>query len=101
MKRIISWLFIVLCTGGLLLSCKTEKALKSPPAPGIVGTTSIPYYFDREITEKDLERRTMRELSLMRNTIYARAGTRSVAEVAARLLLLAAVVQRDRLRTNR
>jgi hypothetical protein len=74
MKRIMSWLFIVLCTGGLLISCKTEKASKSPPAPGIVGTTSIPYYFDRQIMEKDLEGRTIRELSLMRNTIYARAG---------------------------
>src|SRR5690606_18178978 len=31
-------------------------------------------YFDRPITPADLEARTLRELSLMRNTIFARAG---------------------------
>lgn len=31
-------------------------------------------YFDRALTAADLEKRTLRELSLMRNTIFARAG---------------------------
>jgi hypothetical protein len=33
-----------------------------------------PLYYTRQITQKDLEGRSLRELSLMRNTIYARAG---------------------------
>lgn len=33
-----------------------------------------PLYYDRPITKADLEGRTLRELSLMRNTIFARAG---------------------------
>lgn len=33
-----------------------------------------PLYYEREITQADLEGRTLRELSLMRNTIFARAG---------------------------
>ncbi|MEW6729750.1 MAG: YARHG domain-containing protein [Acidobacteriota bacterium] len=35
---------------------------------------SRPLYYEREITKADLEGRTLRELTLMRNTIYARAG---------------------------
>lgn len=31
-------------------------------------------YFNREITDRDLEGRTLRELALIRNTIFARAG---------------------------
>jgi len=74
MKRIGIWIGVLLFCIGLLVSCKTEKTAKIAPAPGTIGTTTIFYYFDREITEKDLEGRTLRELSLMRNTIYARAG---------------------------
>jgi hypothetical protein len=33
-----------------------------------------PLYYDRALTPADLEGRTLRELALMRNTIYARAG---------------------------
>lgn len=33
-----------------------------------------PFYYDRQITQDDLVGRTLRELTLMRNTIYARAG---------------------------
>lgn len=40
---------------------------QAPPA-------SRPLYYDRQITPDDLNNRTLRELSLMRNTIYARAG---------------------------
>lgn len=35
-----------------------------------------PLYYTRQITNDDLEGRTLRELSLMRNTIYARAGNK-------------------------
>lgn len=35
-----------------------------------------PFYYDRPITEADLAGRTLREFSLMRNTIYARAGNK-------------------------
>jgi hypothetical protein len=68
------WICALLCCVGLLGSCTTEKEARQLPVPGAVGTTSIPYYFDREITGADLAGRTLRELSLMRNTIYARAG---------------------------
>jgi len=74
MKWIGTWMCAVLCCFGLLVSCKAEKTSTLAPAIGKIGTTEIPYYFDREITDKDLEGRTLRELSLMRNTIYARAG---------------------------
>lgn len=33
-----------------------------------------PLYYEREITKADLDGRTLRELTLLRNTIYARAG---------------------------
>jgi len=35
-----------------------------------------PLYYTRQITKDDLEGRTLRDLSLMRNTIYARAGNK-------------------------
>src|SRR6185436_386622 len=33
-----------------------------------------PLYYEKKVTQKDLDGRTLRELTLMRNTIYARAG---------------------------
>lgn len=36
--------------------------------------TNPEYYFNREITKADLEGRPLRELNLIRNTIFARAG---------------------------
>ncbi|HEY6249248.1 MAG TPA: YARHG domain-containing protein, partial [Candidatus Angelobacter sp.] len=36
--------------------------------------TARPFYYERQITADDLKDRTLRELTLMRNTIYARAG---------------------------
>src|SRR5215468_931529 len=33
-----------------------------------------PLYYERALTKADLDGRTLRELALMRNTIYARAG---------------------------
>ncbi len=41
----------------------------TPPAP-----VARPMYYEGPLTPADLEGRTLRELTLMRNTIYARAG---------------------------
>jgi len=43
-------------------------------APGVAGADDRPLYYTRALTAADLEGRTLRELTLMRNTIYARAG---------------------------
>mgnify|MGYP001293360746 CR=1 FL=1 len=42
--------------------------------PGANATEARPLYYEREIGEDDLRGRSLRELSLLRNTIYARAG---------------------------
>jgi hypothetical protein len=45
------------------------------PAPSpTTATAERPLYYERVIAPADLEKRTLRELSLMRNTIFARAG---------------------------
>jgi len=49
------------------------------PVPGSVpelgsGPDGRPYYYQRDLTAEDLEGRTLRDLALMRNTIFARAG---------------------------
>lgn len=49
-----------------------DTSAKSPPAPAIA--EARPLYYERRITKDDLEGRTLRELTLMRNTIYARVG---------------------------
>jgi YARHG domain len=38
------------------------------------GPDGRPYYYERALTAEDLQGRTLRDLALMRNTIYARAG---------------------------
>jgi hypothetical protein len=43
-------------------------------APRIASAEDRPLYYARALTPADLEGRTLRELALMRNTIYARAG---------------------------
>jgi hypothetical protein len=43
-------------------------------ASSAVADPARPLYYERALTGKDLESRTLRELSLMRNTIYAHAG---------------------------
>lgn len=43
-------------------------------APGAAGAADRPLYYERALTPADLDGRTLRELALMRNTIYARAG---------------------------
>ncbi len=67
--------------------CSTGGSKPAVPPPKITAdTTPVPvsqkstapaqseYYFTREITASDLEGRTLRELNLIRNTIFARAG---------------------------
>jgi YARHG domain len=56
-------------------------AAPAPAAPAPAATaapatasTARPLYLDRIITPADLDGRTLRELALMRNTIFARAG---------------------------
>jgi hypothetical protein len=55
-------LALVLAVGFCFLA---RDAAAEPPRP---------LYYDRALTKADLEGRTLRELALMRNTIYARAG---------------------------
>src|SRR5262249_1143932 len=43
------------------------------PAPG-AAAASRPLYFERVVTDADLDGRSADELRLMRNTIFARAG---------------------------
>lgn len=43
-------------------------------APSAVGSDGRPLYYDRALNPDDLEGRTLRDLSLMRNTIFARVG---------------------------
>jgi hypothetical protein len=46
----------------------------SVAAPGGAHADVRPLYYERALTGADLDGRTLRELTLMRNTIYARAG---------------------------
>ena len=41
---------------------------------GAAPAEKIPYYFDKELTAEDLKGLTLRELDLVRNTIFARQG---------------------------
>ena len=43
-------------------------------APHLARAEERPLYYDRALTQANLDGRTLRELTLMRNTIYARAG---------------------------
>lgn len=52
----------------------TAELLQEWTAPLSAKYKYRPFYYDREITKKDLEDRTLYELTLMRNTIFARAG---------------------------
>lgn len=58
----------------LLLALLLPLSIAIPSAARPQGTTGRPLYYDRQITPDDLGDRTLRELTLMRNTIYARAG---------------------------
>lgn len=53
-----------------------KRAWLGPGAPktAMQSATPRPMYYDRELVFEDLDGRTMRDLDLLRNTIYARAG---------------------------
>jgi hypothetical protein len=59
-------------TSGVVVSAKPSPP--SPSASSSAPAPSRPLYYEVAIVREDLEGRTLRELSLMRNTIYARAG---------------------------
>ncbi len=58
----------------MLLAAVALLPFASPAAARPQDKTARPLYYDRQITPDDLKDRTLRELTLMRNTIYARAG---------------------------
>src|SRR5215467_10018883 len=61
---------LVACLSGIAATqnvAATTRAAQQDTAPR-------PLYYERQITPQDLKDRTLRELTLMRNTIYARAG---------------------------
>jgi hypothetical protein len=51
-----------------------EQATPPGPAPAEQAAAQRPLYYERLIAPAELEGRSLRELSLMRNTIFARAG---------------------------
>jgi hypothetical protein len=64
-------------------SASTSAAPQAPPAspsaapqaaPATSASVGRPLYYERVLTPADLDGRTLRELSLMRNTIFARVG---------------------------
>lgn len=59
-----------------LASAAPSAALPSATAVSAPKAPERPFYYDRPITEADLAGRTLREFSLMRNTIYARGGNK-------------------------
>ncbi len=73
----------------VILGCKGGCAPAPPPvtntppatsvtttaaAPATPGVETRPLYYERALTSADLDGRSLMELSLMRNTIFARAG---------------------------
>jgi hypothetical protein len=62
---------------GSASAAATASSRASAAASSVVVATpkeQRPLYYDRPITEEDLRGRSLRELSLLRNTIYARTG---------------------------
>jgi len=53
-----------------------SSAASPASATAKVPAVERPFYYDRPIVDADLTGRTLRELSLLRNTIYARAGNK-------------------------
>jgi len=52
------------------------EAIRAKAAAAGAKATGRPLHYEREITTEDLEERSLYELTLMRNTIFARAGNR-------------------------
>src|SRR5579872_4854842 len=72
MQRTI-WLVII-----SLLTCATSstRLAAQSGSTNTPAATQTPFYYTRAITNADLKGRNLRELSLMRNTIYARVGNK-------------------------
>ena len=51
-----------------------EPGASAPASSAMSTSAGRPLYYDRAITAADLEGRTLRELALLRNTIFARVG---------------------------
>ena len=68
-----AWTFALFVLSALACAGAPEA-----PAPAVDAATAAPaaiaYYSDKALTKADLDGKTLRELALMRNTIYARAG---------------------------
>jgi hypothetical protein len=72
-------LFACAALAALSLASAILANSKSPASPAAAPQSDgipvqRPLYYDRLITQKDLRSRSLRELTLMRNTIFARAG---------------------------
>lgn len=50
------------------------QAAQAAPATAALGSDGRPLYYDRALTEADVQGRTLRDFALLRNTIFARAG---------------------------
>src|SRR5215510_16237625 len=61
---------LVACLSGIAATHSTAASTRAAQQD----TAPRPLYYEREIKPVDLKDRTLRELTLMRNTIYARAG---------------------------
>lgn len=55
-------------------AAQPAAAPAAPATPAATAATARPLYHDHALTSADLDGRSLRELSLMRNTIFARAG---------------------------
>lgn len=65
----------VVCVLAVVGASASRAAADPGPGAGVASAPAArPLYYDRAITPADLEGRTLRELTLLRNTIYARAG---------------------------
>ena len=67
LKKICFAVAVFLCAAGGFLHARASGIQAQDQA-------ARPFYYERQITADDLKGRTLRELTLMRNTIYARAG---------------------------
>jgi hypothetical protein len=58
----------------LLLPLQAQEPASTTAEPAFATSSDRPLYYTRAITPEDLVNRTLWELTLLRNTIYARAG---------------------------
>jgi len=73
-KILLACLFVLPCT--LAFAYQPQTSAASSSAIALFKTYNRPFYYSRKITVEDLRGRSLAELALMRNTIYARAGNK-------------------------